>query len=102
MRQALPILLVLSLLTNGVLLYRVFDLGVTTTYGADEIDRRSEQAAGAQKLLPLLMPSTSRADLLTAAQKSGLEVLDKGEEGLYIGGVHFVLSGDRVTAIELE
>jgi hypothetical protein len=102
MKSPLGILLLISVLGNAVLLYRVFDLGVTTTYGSDEIRRRSQQAADAEKLLPSLVSGTSRMDLLNAAQKTGLEVLDKGEEGLYVGGIHFVLSGDRVAAVKFE
>jgi hypothetical protein len=85
-----------------VLLYRVFDLGVTTTYGDDEISRRSQQAADAQRLMPLLMPGASRADVLSAAARAGLEVLDKGEEGLFVGSMHFVFTQDRVAAVKFE
>lgn len=102
MKKALGIALFLSVLGNLVLLYRVFDLGVTTTYGADEISRRSRQAADAQKLLPLLMPGTSRSDVSSAARKVGLEVIDKGEEGLYVGGIHFVVADDRVAAVRFD
>lgn len=102
MKKALGILLLLSVLGNAILLYRVLDLGVMTTYGDDEVSRRSKQAADAQKLLPLLMLDTSRADVLSAAQKAGLEVIDKGEEGLYVGDIHFVLSEDRIVAVKFD
>lgn len=87
---------------NAVLFYRVLDLAVTETYRGDEISRRSRQAADAQKLLSLLMQHASRADLLSAAQRAGLEVLHKGKEELYVGDLHFVLSGDRVAAVRLD
>ena len=102
MKKTLGVLLLISVLGNAVLIYRVFDLGVTTTYGSDEISRRTQQVADAQKLLPPLLSGTSRMELLSEAQKAGLEVMDKGEEGLYVGGIHFVLSGDRVAAIDFE
>jgi hypothetical protein len=102
MKNTLGFLLFISAVGNAVLLFRVFDLGVTTTYGSDEISRRTHQVADAQKLLPPLLSDTSRKDLLSAALKANLEVLEKGEEGLYVGGIHFVLTGDRVAAIEFE
>jgi hypothetical protein len=33
---------------------------------------------------------------------AGLGVLDKGDEGLFVGDIHFVLSGDRVIAVKFE
>jgi hypothetical protein len=102
MRKVLGIALLVSVLGNIVLLYRVLDMGVTTTYGADEISRRGKQVADVQKLLPLLMPHTSRADLLGAAQKAGLEIIDKGQEGMYVGDVQFIFSGDQVTAVKFD
>lgn len=98
----LGLLLSISVLGNALLLYRVIDLGVTITYGADEIGRRSNQAADVQKLLPLLMTHVSRADVLSAAGKAGLEVIDKGDEGLYVGDILFAFSGDLVAAVKLN
>lgn len=102
MNKILGVALALSLIGNVALLYRVLDLGVTTTYGEDEVNRRNQQAADVQKLLPLLMPNMSRSHVLSAAQAAGLEILDKGEEGIYVGSVHFVLSGYQVTAIKFD
>lgn len=102
MKRVASIVLWISLLGNAALLYRLFDLGVTTTYGADEISRRNQQAAQAEKLVPLLLQSTSRAEVLSAAQKADLEVLEKGEDGLYVGSIHFVFVGDQVAAVSFE
>ena len=101
-RKVLGILLLISVLGNAFLLYRVIDLGVTTTYGADEIGRRSSQAADAQKLFTLLMTHVSRADVLAAAGKTGLEILDKQDEGTYVGNILFIFSGDQVTAVKFD
>jgi hypothetical protein len=89
MKKTLGGLLLMSVLGNVLLIYRVFDLGVTTTYGSDEISRRTQQVADAEKLLPPLLSGTSRTELLSEAQKAGLDVMDKGKEGLYVGGIHF-------------
>ena|SRR5215813_6643744 len=91
--------LVASVCLNFVLIYRVFDMGVMDTSRSDEIQRREHQAKTAEKLLLELLPATSRGDLRTAAQRAGLEVLDKGDEGMYVGGIQFVLSKDRISAI---
>jgi len=101
-KTSLGIALFSSVLGNIVLLYRVFDMGVTMSYGADEISRRSQQIADVQMLIPLLMPHTSRADVVTAAQKEGLEILDKRDEGLYVGGIQFTFLGDRIAAVNFE
>jgi hypothetical protein len=102
MKTLFGVLLVISIIGNAILLYRVLDMGVTTTYQSDEIKQRGEQLEGIQKLWSSLLPNTSRADVLNAARKSGLEVLDKQEEGLYVDGIHFVFSGDQVTAVKFE
>jgi hypothetical protein len=102
MKNVISIALLLSVLGNFVLLYRVFDMGLTSTYEADEISRRGHQVANVQKLLPLLVPNMSRANLLSAARKANLEILEKGEEGLYVGGIRFLLSGDRVVAVNFD
>lgn len=102
MKKILGIGLLISVVGNIVLLYRLLDMGVTTTHGADEINRRGQQLADVQKLLPLLMPNVSRVDLLSAARKADLEFLEKGEEGVYVGGIQFLFSGDQVVAIKFE
>jgi hypothetical protein len=102
MRKALGIALGLSVLANAVLLYRVLDLGSATTDEAAEISRERAQLGAVQKLLPLLPPSVSREDLVNAARKAGLDVFDKGKEGLLVGTVLFTLSDGRVVSVEFE
>jgi len=102
-RRALSIALLLSIIGNVVLLYRVVDLGVTVTHTADEISYKSKQLTDIEKLWPALAPKLSRADLLTAAHKTGLEVMEKkDEDSLFLGEVQFLLAGDQVTAMKLK
>ena len=94
------ILLLISVLANFGLAYRVFDLGVTITYGNDELARRGRQVEAMQKLFPAVLKDRSRSNLTDVAGKLGLEVLDKGDEGVYIDGVQFIFSGDQVSAVD--
>src|SRR5690606_15053959 len=94
--RLLSIALAISALLNLYLAYRLLDLGVTSTYAADELQRRGAQVSALQRLLPLLMPNTSRHLLISTAQAAGLEVLDKGDEGVYVEEILFVISNDQV------
>lgn len=103
MRKSLGVALLFSIIANAVLIYRVFDLGISVTYQTAEIQYKSKQLTDVGKLWPALTPKISRGDLLEAARKTGLEVLEKEEEkSLFIGRVQFLLSGESVTAIKLE
>lgn len=102
MKNRLVVPLVLSVLGNCILLYRVLDLGVATTYLSDEVRRRGQQTEDARKLLSFLVTHQSRADVLDAARVTGLEVLDKGEAGVFIGSIHFIFSDDEVSTIEFD
>jgi hypothetical protein len=102
MRKTLGIALGLSVLANAVLLYRVLDLGSATTDEAVEIRHERAQLGAIQKLLPLLPPSVSREDLVNAAREAGLDIFDKGTEGLLVGTVLFTLSEGRVVAVKFE
>jgi hypothetical protein len=102
MKTVLGIALLVSVLVNAFLLYRLLDTGVTVTYGAAEISYKQKQEAAAEKLLPLLLANTSRDSLLDAARRAGLEIIDKGTDGVYVGKVHFMLSNDHVTAVTFE
>ncbi|AUO66527.1 hypothetical protein WM46_18245 [Citrobacter freundii complex sp. CFNIH2] len=94
--------LLCSILINVVLLYRVFDLGVMTTYGMDEIHYRNRQASDLKKLLPLLLKSTSQEQILLAAKQADLEVIKKSGEGTYVGTVLFTYSDSKVIAVDLQ
>lgn len=94
--------LVISVVINFALLYRIFDLGVTTTYGSEEILQRNQQVRELEKLLPLLLITTSREQVLHAANQAGLEVTEKREEGTYIGMTLFSFSDNKVTAVTLR
>jgi hypothetical protein len=102
MKRSLVLLLVASLLANLGLLYRIVDMGLTSTYAGDEIARREKQEADAQQLLRVLLATTSRDDLLDAAHRASLEVINKGEEGVYVGEIRFVFSGDRVVGVDFD
>lgn len=103
MRRSFGIALFLSIIGNVVLLYRVLDLGITVTHATDEISYRSKQLTDVEKLWPVLAPKISRADLLAAAPKTGLEVMEKkDEDSLFLGEVQFLLSGDQVTSMKLK
>jgi len=54
MSKVLIVLLVASIAVNVFLLYRVFDVGVTTTYEGSEIKSLKQQQTQIQKLFPLL------------------------------------------------
>lgn len=84
------------------LLYRVFDLGVMTTYEMDEIHCRNRQASELKKLLPLLLKSTSQEQVLLAVKQAGLEVIKKSGEGTYVGTILFTYSGGKVMAVDLQ
>lgn len=49
MQVVIRIALFISISINIALLYRVFDLGVTTTHGSDEIGYRQRQALELKK-----------------------------------------------------
>lgn len=101
-RRMVVILLLISVLANFGLAYRVFDLGVTITYGSDELARRGRQAEAMQKVFPATVKDRSRSNLIDVARKLGLEVFDKGDEGVYIDGVQFTFSGDQVSGVDFN
>ncbi|EFB7642808.1 hypothetical protein E4I92_14360 [Escherichia coli] len=102
MEKIIRLALLFSILINAALLYRVFDLGVTTTYGADEINYRNRQASDLKKLLPLLLKSTSQEQVLLAARQASLEVIKKPGEGTYVGTLLFTYSDGKVMAVDLQ
>jgi hypothetical protein len=103
MKRIIVIALSLSVVVNLVLLYRILDTGVSLTHQSDEIGYKSRQLANMEKMWPVLMPRISRTDLLEAARKTGLEVMEKKSENfLIIGHVQFLLSDNRVVAIKFE
>jgi hypothetical protein len=100
--KILALILVISVLGNVFLLYRLIDTGVTVTYGAAELGYRAKKLKALEKLLPLLLSDTSRDALLSAARKAELEIIEKQGDGTYIGGLQFVFSGNRLTAVNAE
>jgi hypothetical protein len=75
MSRVLIVLLLASIAANVFLLYRVFDVGVTTTYEGSEINLLKKQQAQMRKLFPFLQIGISRDALLSAAGREGLEVI---------------------------
>lgn len=102
MRQILGIALCISVLGNTALLYRVIDLGAVTTDQASEVSLQQRQLEIVKKLLPTLSRSVSRENLVGAARAAGLEVHDKGDEGVVIGTVEFTLSRDGIAAVNFN
>jgi hypothetical protein len=102
MLVALGVTLAMSLVGNAIVLYRALDSGVAATHCADEIDRRNQQTEDARKLMRVLLADSSRADLVGAAEKAGVRVIDKSNEELYAGEIRFAVSEDRVVAIEFN
>jgi hypothetical protein len=101
-RKILPVLLLISVLGNLGLAYRILDLGTTITYGADEAVRRNKQVSAMQKLFPALLEDRSRFGLADTAGRLALEVLDKGAEGTYVDGIQFIFVGDQVSGVDFN
>jgi hypothetical protein len=101
-RKILPVLLLISVLGNLGLAYRILDLGTTITYSADEAVRRNKQVSAMQKLFPALLEDRSRFGLADAAGRLALEVLDKGAEGTYVDGIQFIFVGDQVSGVDFN
>lgn len=95
-------MLVVSIMVNGFLLYRVFDVGVTTTYEGSEIKSLKRQQAQMQKLFPLLQKGISRDALLGAARGAGLEVMEKTQDQVYVGAIEFVLRDGNVVDLRFD
>lgn len=102
MNKRLVFMLLLSVAINVVLLYRVFDLGVTITYGEEETRQRNQQVAELDKLLPLLMSTTTKEQVLHAANKAGLEVMKSGNDGILVGRTYFSFSDNKVVSVTLN
>ncbi len=103
MKRVIGFALLLSVVANLALLYRILDTGVSLTHQADEIGYKSRQLADMEKIWPVLMPRISQTELMDAARKTGLEVMEKkSENSLVIGHVQFLLSDNRVVAIKFE
>tara|TARA_R110000824_G_scaffold118960_2_gene271451 strand:+ start:70653 stop:70979 length:327 start_codon:yes stop_codon:yes gene_type:complete len=97
-KNILTFCLVLSVVGNALLLYRVADLGVTTTHQSEQIRLNAQQAKDAEEILPMLINKTSRDDVLFAARKAGLTTFEK-EEGLIVGQLLFVFSGELLDRV---
>lgn len=102
MRRVLIVVLVASILVNVFLLYRVIDVGTTTTYEGSEITSLRRQQAQIQKLFPLLQKDISRDALLGAARGAGLEVIEKTPNQVYVGAIEFVLRDGKVVEVRFD
>lgn len=102
MKRSIEFALLLSMVINAALLYRIFDFGVTVTHRADEIHYRDRQATDLEKLLPLLLKTASQEQVILAGRQAELEVIEKLGEGVYIGTVFFSYSGGKITAVHLR
>jgi hypothetical protein len=102
MNRILVTLLLVSGAANAFLLYRVVDVGVTTTYQSAEIKSLKQQQDQMQKLLPLLQKGISRDAVVGAARDAGLEVMNKEPNTLYVGMIEFIFKDGVVSDIRLE
>jgi hypothetical protein len=94
--------LLMSLVINLGLAFRVLDLGAVITDGSDEIIRRGKQVHAMQELFPAILKDGSRVNFATAAEKLGLQVLDKNDEGVYVEGIQFIFSEGQVSAVDFN
>ena len=95
-------MLVASIAVNVFLLYRLFDVGVTTTYQGSEIKSLKRQQAQIQKLFPLLQKDISRDALVGAARGAGLEVMEKTPNQVYVRTIEFVLRDGKVVDVRFD
>jgi hypothetical protein len=102
MNRVLPVCLTLSAVVNVFLLYRVLDTGVTTTYEASEIKSVRRELADMQKLFPVVSVGTSHEELVSAARKVDLEVIEKKQGNIYVGSVEFLLRDDKVAGVDFD
>jgi len=102
MNRSLLILLILSVVANAFLMYRLLDTGVTTTYQSAEIKSLLKQQADMKKLIPLLQKGTSRDTILGAAREAGLEVMQKEPDMLYVGTVEFLFKDGRLSEVKFD
>jgi hypothetical protein len=96
------ILLILSLSINIFLSYKVFDLGVTVTYMQEEQNTNRRQFSDIEKIFPNLVHDLSKSRILDAGKKSNLMVIDKQEEGIYIGSIYFQYSKNGLLKINFD
>jgi len=102
MNRTLTVCLLISVVANLFLLYRLLDTGVTTTYQASEIRSSTKQLSDMQKLFPAIATGFSRDALMNAAHTVGLEVIEKDKGELYVGSIEFSLKGDTVVGIRFN
>lgn len=102
MNRILLTLSILSVAANAFLLYRLFDTGVTTTYQSAEVKSLLQQQAEMKKLVPLLLKGTSRDTLESAARETGLQVMQKERDRVYVGTIEFLFTDGRVGDVNFE
>lgn len=102
MNRNLLTLLILSVAGNAFLLYRLLDTGVTTTYQSAEVKSLLQQQAEIKKLAPLLLKGIPRDTLEDAARKTGLQVMPKESDTLYVGTIEFLFRDGRVNDINFD
>lgn len=102
MNRTLTILLIVSAAANALLLYRVVDVGVTTTYQSAEIKSLKRQQAQMQKLIPLLQKGISRDLVVGAARDAGLQIMVKDPNSMYVGMIEFIFRDGIVADIRFE
>lgn len=102
MNRILLTLTILSAAANAFLLYRLLDTGVTTTYQAAEVKSLSQQQAEMKVLSRLLLKGISRDALEDAARETGLQIMQKEPDRVYVGTIEFFFKDGRVSDVNFE
>jgi hypothetical protein len=77
-------------------------MGVANTHGNDEISRRNGQVRVAERFFLPLIAGFSKSELIDAAKKAGVGVMDKGEDGIYVGEIRLTFSNDRLVSVSFD
>jgi len=96
-------ILLVSLILNAWLGYRILNLGVTITHQSDQIKFLNGQVKDVEKLWTKQVERSSSSALIEAAKEVGLEVIEKrNEHAFYLGRIKVLLTDDRVAKIVLD
>ena len=87
---------------NLFLFYSVIDRSDEIADHASQIELRDRQVRAMQAVLPSLLKGKTSRDLHFAAEKSRLEVLDKGQDEIWIENVEFRSSGGELSSVDFH
>ena len=102
-KQTVNFLLALSVVANAVLIYRIFDLGVTLTHQSSALERREGQLSDINKVLTMVAPQIGKDEFVKRAKSAGLDILVKDEnKAAYVGEVQFIFKENRIVGISYK